>query len=142
MRNIIILLIFGVVLTSCGSTTEMESKKPVLDESIPKRESSNQPKKKASIDAEQIAAQLGLSEDKTDEFVNMWNTTEAKFRQARIDHRNGDKQLLIAKMKEVKNERDSALQEILTDTQLSRFYEIMVENRPKMPPGMKRKMGN
>ena len=142
MRNIIILLILGIVYISCGSTTEVESKKPVVGEGLPERQTSYQPKKKASITAEEIAAQIGLSEETTDEFVTMWNTTEDRMRQVRKEYGKGDKQVLITKMREVKKERESGLEAILTDTQLSRYYEVMIENRPKMPPGMKRQVRN
>ena len=142
MRNIIIALILGMVITSCGSTTEIESEEPAVSEGIPKNEKSYTPQRKSGNDAEKIAEQIGLSKSRSEEFVTMWNSTESKLRQVRKEYMNDDKQVLISKMQEVKDERDAGLRSILTDAELTRFYKIMVNNRPKLPPVIKRKDGN
>ncbi len=130
------------MIMSCGSTNEAVQK-PVIDEGLTKRQSvAGQPSKKPAVDPEQLAAQLGLSEEKTDEFVTMWNSTAESMRLVRKEHNGGDRKVLFAKMKEVKDERDEGLQTILTDAQLSHFYEIMAKNRSKIGPGLKRKKGN
>jgi len=140
MRNIFILMFMVAIFASCGSTAEVQ--KPVVGEGLPEREASNRPQRKPALDAEQLAAQLGLSDEKTDEFVTMWNTTGDKMRQVRRDYREADANTRIAKMQEVKAERDAGLESILTDAQLDMFYEIMAKNRPKMPRGMRKSMGN
>lgn len=143
MRNIILLLLIGCVAFSCGTTTEAEVQKPVVEEGLPKRQSVNTPKKKhGGVDPEQVAAQMGLSEEKTDEFVSMWNGMNEKMRKVRAEYREGDQKVLFSKMKEVKDEREAALQSILSKPQLTMFYEIMAENRSKMPEGMRRKIKN
>ncbi len=142
MKNIIALVFIGLMIMSCGTTQEVEVQKPVVAKELPKRQSSDQPKKRRSVDPEQLAAQLGLSDDKTDEFVSMWNSTTESMRLVRKEYREGDKEVLFAKMQEVKNQRDEGLKTILTSSQLARFHQIMAKNRQKMPDHMKRRRGN
>jgi len=142
MKNIIALVFIGMMIMSCGTTQEVEVQKPVISEELPKRQSSNQPQKRRSVDPEQLAAQLGLSDEKTDEFVAMWNSTTESMRLVRKEYRDGDKEVLFAKMQEIKNQRDEGLKTILSDAQLATFYQIMAKNRQKMPSHMKRRSGN
>jgi len=142
MRKIITLIFIGLMVISCGSTKEVEAQKPVVDERLPQRETSDRPKRKSSVDPEQLAAQLGLSDEKTEEFVDMWNSTGERMRKVRSDYKDGDKEIMFDKMREVKEERDLGIQTILSDSQLAMFYDIMARNRSRMPGNMRRKKGN
>ena len=131
-----------MIIISCGSTKETEVQKPEVEKGLPERQSSITPQKKASVDPEQLAAQLGLSEEKTDEFVIMWNSADESMRLVRQEYKDADRKVLFSKMQEVKYERDLGLQRILTDAQLAKFYQIMGKNRAKLDPGLRSSKGN
>ena len=124
MKNIIAFIFIGLMVASCSTTQEVEVKKPVVDNVYEKRRSSDQPKKKANLDPEQMVAMLGLSEKKAEEFIVMWETTGTAMRKVRREHM-GDRDMLRQKMGEVKDQRDHGLQTILTPEQLQRLHVIM-----------------
>jgi hypothetical protein len=142
MKNIITLIFAGLMIISCGSTKETEVQKPVVEQGLPKRESSRTPQKKSSVDPEQLAVQLGLSEEKTDEFVIMWTSADESMRLVRQEYKDADRKILFSKMQEVKHERDLGLERILTDAQLAKFYQIMGKSRAKLDPGLRQSKGN
>jgi len=131
MRNIVVMLALGFLVMSCGTTQEVESVKPTIDESMPEPQSSKTPEKKAAFDIEEIIAQLGLSEEKEAEFLNMWSATGDKMRKVRNEYRDYPDRLR-QNMVAVKNERDEGIRSILSPTQMSHFYEIMAKNRTRI----------
>ena len=122
MKNIIGFVFIGLMIVSCGSTQEVEIQKPVVNETLSKRD---RPQKKSDrIDPEQMVAQLGLSEERGEEFLTMWNSTGAAMKKVRQEHK-GDRDMLRQKMMEVKYERDEGLKNILTEAELQHLHELM-----------------
>ena len=122
MKNIIAFVFIGLMIVSCGTTQEVEVQKPVVNETISKRD---RPQKKSDrLDPEQLVAQLGLSEERGEEFVTMWNSTADSMKKVRQEHK-GDRDMLRQKMMEVKTERDEGLKNILTEAEFTQLLALM-----------------
>ena len=133
MKNVFVLFLIGLMVISCGTTKEMEEvvEEPTIQTERPAPQTMNKEKRKGSMDADQLAAQLGLAEDQEDAFIDMWNKTSEAMQQIRIENR-GDRDAMLLGMKTVKAERVEGLERILTDDQMILYYEIMQRNKGKV----------
>ena len=131
MRYIVALFIISFIAVSCGTTQEVEPVKPVPAKELPPRQTAESPPKKPAFDVEKLLAYLALSEEKEAEFLNMWNSTTSKMRQARAEFKD-DRFLMREKLTEVKAERDEGLRAILSEAELAEYYKYMAENRPRI----------
>ena len=141
MRYIMALLILAFTVISCSTTQEVEAVKPEPAKELPPRQSADQPQRRPAFDIEKLLAHLALSEEKEAEFLNMWNSTRDKMRQTRIEYKD-DRALMMEKLREVKAERDEGLRTILTQSQLTQYYEYMAQNRSARPKRFERNGGN
>ena len=133
MKNVFVLFLIGLMVISCGTTKEMEEEvvEPTIQTERPTPQAMNREKRKGSMDADELAAQLGLAEDQEDAFIDMWNKTSEAMQQVRIENR-GDRDAMLLGMKTVKAERVEGLERILTDDQMILYYEIMQRNKGKV----------
>ncbi len=142
MKNVLVLLLVGLMVVSCGSTKEMEEE-VVVETPTEKIEPTAQTMtrhKRGGVDAEQLAAQLDLTVDQEELFIDVWNNTTEAFKNARIDNKD-DKSAMIAAMKAVRETRNAEFSKILTSAQLAKYYEIMQSNRGKNLPRAQRRRG-
>jgi len=146
MKNILALLIMGLFVVSCGSTKEIQEEEVVVEEETRQAkttdnvaQNANRAKKRGT-DPEQLAAQLGLSEEQEVEFVSLWESTGKQMRETRQENK-GNSEALLTTMKAIKNERVSGLKRILTSAQMSKYYEIMEMNRSKFKGKGERRRG-
>ena len=143
MKNVFVLFLVVLMAASCSTTKEVEEEVVETSSTPVKRQAPqvlNKDKRKSSIDAEQLAAQLGLEEDQEDLFIDMWNSTTEKMQKVRIDNR-GDRDAMKSDMQAVKAERAEALERILTENQLNLYYEIMQNNRGRINGKERRRRG-
>ena len=143
MKNVFVLLLVALMAFSCGSTKDVDEATDEGASTHVRKQAPralNKEKRRGSIDAEQLAAQLGLAEDQEDLFIEMWNKTTADMRKARADNK-GDKKAMISAMQDVKAQRTEGLSRILTDNQLDLYYEIMTHNRGKVDGTLHKRKG-
>jgi hypothetical protein len=134
MKNLLIVFLTALMAFSCGSTkdaAEVSEEPATIHERKPAPQTMTREKRRGSIDAEQLAAQLGLTEAQEIPFIKMWNATTKKIHQIRIDNR-GDRDAILSGIKGVKEEREAAVHKILTDSQLDLYYDILTPNRRKL----------
>lgn len=131
MKNILALVIFSFLMASCGTKKEMVAETPTVEEAPPAPQPRDGKGKRPRVDLDELIAQLGLSEAQEEAFIAMWNKTTDDMMNAREEHA-GNRDALRSKMKAVRDERLAGLKNILTDAQLTRYYQIMDENRKKM----------
>jgi hypothetical protein len=133
MKNVFVFFFVALMAFSCGSTKEVEAEVEDSNTHLRRQapQTMNREKRRASIDAEQLAAQLGLTEAQEVPFIKMWNGTTEKMQKVRLENR-GDRAAMLSGMKAVKAEREEGLQRILTDNQMDLYYEIMQHNRGKL----------
>lgn len=142
MKNILALLFIGLMICSCGSTKEA-----VVEEAPPVAVGETEPKprqrdgKKPRIDVDDLIAQLGLTEEQEPAFLEMWYGAQDKLMAIREEHR-GNRSAMREAMKALREERNTQLETILTEDQLTKYYEILDANRRKMGGGAKRHGGN
>lgn len=144
MRNIIVLLFAVLMVVSCKTTKEVDAS----EEMVPTAEISPEPKpqeftkkkRSAGLDAEKLAAQLGLSVEQEGPFVKLMNETTEAMQKARIDNK-GKKQELIDAMLAVKNRRIQGLESLLTESQMIKYYEIMQVNKGKATGPLYKRQG-
>lgn len=143
MKNVFVFFIVVLMAASCGSTKDVEVVEEDLSSTHVKKQAPQtmSREKRSSIDADQLAAQLGLSEAQEVPFIKMWNSTTEKMQKVRAEKR-GDREAMLSGMKAVKAERVEALERILTDNQLDLYYEIMQHNRGKVDGTLHKKRGN
>ena len=134
MKNYIALILFGLLIISCGTTQEAE--KPVVSEELSTRQNKQMPKKSLGLDAEQLVAKLNLSEEQEEAFLNLWNTTSDSMREVRIKYR-GDRDALRDNMMSVRKQRNDGIKSILNEDQYELYNHIIIRNRKKI--GAKRK---
>lgn len=144
MKNVFVFLFVGLLIMSCGTTKEMEE---VVEEEErtstfkePRPQTLNRGPKRGGVDAEQLAAQLGLSVEQEGPFIEMWDRTTKAMQQVRIEKR-GDRDALIEGMGAVKAERQAGLEKILTQEQMYKYYEIMQVNRGKVRGTLHKRKG-
>ena len=143
MKNIFVLLLVALMVASCGSTKDVEAVEEDLSTTHVRKQAPQtmtREKRRSSIDAEQLAAQLGLTEAQEVPFIKMWNSTTEKMQKVRIENR-GNREALTSGMKAVKAEREDGLESILTDDQMTLYYEIMTHNRGKVDGTLQKRKG-
>ncbi len=78
MKNVFVLFLVGFLIVSCKTTKEVEEvveERPTAEISRPAPQTMTRERRRGSVDPEQLAAQLGLSEDQEELFLDLWNTT-------------------------------------------------------------------
>ncbi|MDF1695437.1 MAG: hypothetical protein P1U56_06380 [Saprospiraceae bacterium] len=142
MKRVLVFLFLGLLTMSCGSTKELETveeEAPVEQIEEPKPVDMKRKVRKPSMDPEQLAAQLGLTEEQEKEFILMWNTTSQEMRRVRREYKD-QKDVMLVNMRALKDQRAQELERILTDDQMKLYFEIMRSKRGKID-GIQRRGG-
>lgn len=143
MKNVFVLFLVGFLIVSCKTTKEVEEvveERPTAEISRPAPQTMTRERRRGSVDPEQLAAQLGLSEDQEELFLDLWNTTTEAMNNVRRENRE-DRDAMISGMKAVKAQRVEGLERILTDAQMIKYYEIMQENKGKVDGTLYKRKG-
>ena len=134
MKNVFVLLLVGLMVISCKTTKEVEEvveeeRTAELRETAPR--TPNRGPKRGGVEAEQLAAELGLSVEQEKLFLEVYEKTTEKMQKVRIEHR-GERDVLLEAMKAVKAERMAELEKILTVDQMNQYYNMMKTRRGKI----------